>query len=110
MINKIKNLLTKTYSKTLFYREYDSPIRYGYKPEHRVKSYVKIQRHFDFKEGLRYSVTVPNITWCLRNKQEALMKILEHESIGMAKYNKLKEDIQRQDLFRTLDPDYKKKI
>lgn len=109
MWNKIKNLFTKTYKKTLFYEEYESPIRYGYKPEHKVKTYIQIQRVFDLKEGLRYVVSVPNVSWCQRKLQDAWIRILEHESIGMAKYNRLKEDMTSQDLFRTLDPDYRKK-
>jgi hypothetical protein len=109
MINKIKKLLNKTYSKVLFYEEYESPIRYGYKPEHKVKTYIKITRCFDLREGLRYVVTVPNVSWCYRNLQKAMIRILEHESIGMAKYNRMKEDMQRQDLFRLVDPDCKSK-
>jgi hypothetical protein len=105
----MKNLFKNTYKKILYYKEYESPIRYGYKPEHKVKSYVKITKIFDFKEGLRYVVTVPNVSYCYKKLKDAFLRVLEHESIGMAKYNRLKEDMTRQDLFRTLNLDYIKK-
>lgn len=108
MINKIKNLLTKTYKKVLIHKEYSSGIRYGYEPHHRVKSYITITRYFDLREGLRYVVTVPNVSYCYPKLQDALLRAIEHESIGMAKYNRLKEDLYKQNLFKTLDPNYKK--
>lgn len=108
MINKIKNLLTKTYKKVLIHKEYSSGIRYGYKPEHKVQSYITVTRCFDFREGLRYIVSVPNVSYCYPKLKDAMLRAIEHESIGMAKYNRLKEDMTRQNLFRTLDPDYKR--
>jgi hypothetical protein len=93
----------KTFSKTLYYKEYNSPIAYGYKPEHRVKSYVKIQVHFDFKEGLWFSVTVPNMACGNRNPFKALLRALEHESIGMAKYQRMKDDTRSCGLYQKLD-------
>ena len=89
--------------KVLYFKEYESPVFYGYKPEHKVKSYIEITMYFDFKEGLRFSVCVPNTSWCHGNPLKAFLKILEHESIGMAKYNKLKEDIRHQGLDHNLD-------
>jgi len=89
--------------KILYYKEYESPIFYGYKPEHKVKSYIKITMYFDFKEWLRFSVDVLNISCCYSNPIKAILRMLEHESIGMAKYNKLKKDIRSQGLDRKLD-------
>lgn len=88
--------------KVLYYKEYESPVYWGYKPEHKVKSYIKIEMYFDFKEGLRFCITVPNISYCYRNPIKAILKALEHESIGMSKYNKLKEDIRRKNLDKNL--------
>lgn len=93
----------KTLSKTIYYKEYEAPIAYGYKPEHKIKSYVKIQAHFDFKNGLYFSVTIPNMGISRRNPFKALLIALEHESIGMAKYNRIKEDSRSLDLWRKLD-------
>lgn len=81
-------------TKILYYKEYYSPVFWGYKPEHKVKSYIKFQIHFNLKDGLWFSATVPNFTCGDRNPFKSIMTILEHESIGMSKYNKLKEDIR----------------
>lgn len=80
--------------KVLYYKEYESPISYGYKPEHKVKSYIKVEMIFNFKDGLWFSTTIPNVAYGDRNPIKALLRALEHESIGMAKYNRLKEDMR----------------
>jgi hypothetical protein len=88
--------------KVLYQNEYESPIFYGYKSEHKVKSYVKVTMAFDFREGLRFCVSVPNASRCYRNLIKAFLNILEHESIGMAKYNRLKDDVRNKDLVNKL--------
>lgn len=92
----------KTFEKILFYKEYESPIRYGYKPDHRVKTYIEFTMYFDFKEWLRFTVSVPNVSYCYRNPFKAFVRALEHESIGMAKYNRLKEDMNNSELWNSL--------
>lgn len=93
----------KTKTMTIYQKEYSSPIAYGYKDEHTIKSYVEIQLHFDFKDWLRFSVTVPNASFCYKNPLKAMLRALEHESIGMGKYNKLKEDTRSCGLWTKLD-------
>ena len=93
----------KTFIKTLYYKEYESPIAYGYEADHKVKSYVEIKVGFDFREGLRFCVTVPNVSYTYHNPFKAIMKALEHESIGMSKYNRIKEDTRRCGLWKKLD-------
>lgn len=90
-------------TKTLYYREYTSPVAWGYKPEHQVKSYIRVQCHFTFRDGLWFTVTVPNVSYGDRNIFKALFRALEHESIGMSKYNKLKEDTRSCELWQNLD-------
>ena len=91
----------KTFSKTLYYSEYTSPIAYGnYGDE--IYSYVKVELHFDFKEGLRFSASVPNFGCCERNPFKAIFRVLEHQSIGYGKYQRLKEDCRSQGLWRKL--------
>jgi hypothetical protein len=92
----------KTFNKILYYREYSSPIAYGYTMENKIKSYVKIQINFDFKNWLWFSVTIPNVAIGNRNIFKALLMALEHESIGMAKYNRIKEDTRRNGLWKKL--------
>lgn len=89
--------------KIIYYKEYELPIAYGYKPEHKVKSYLEVMLHFDFKEGLRFSVSVPNFSTCCRNPFKAIFRAMEHESIGMSKYNRIKEDSRSCGLWQKLN-------
>lgn len=89
----------KTYSKTLYHKKYSSPIAYT---NYGVFSYIKVELHFDFKEGLRFSASAPNISFCQRNPFKAIFRVLEHQSIGYCKYQKLKEDCRSQGLWRQL--------
>lgn len=96
----------KTFEKELYYKEYTSPIAYGYRSTHKVESYVKIKMWFDFKEGLRFSVSTPIMSSCERNPIKAMLRVLEHESIGFSKYQRLKDDCRSNGLWRQLDPEY----
>lgn len=93
----------KTIKKVLFYEEYEAPIAYGYELEHKVKTHVEFIAWFDFKEGLRFSVEVANISFCTRNPFKAFIRILEHESIGMQKYQQLKNDSRKCGLWKEID-------
>lgn len=93
----------KTITKTLFHKEFTSPIKYGYNSEHVVKTFIIIKMHFDFKLWLRFSVSVPNSSYCKRNIFKALIRALEHESIGMQKYEKMKSDVRSCGLYNRLD-------
>lgn len=85
----------KTWTKTVYERHYSSPSKWG----QRIESYIKIQRHFDFREGLRYSVSVPNKSVCRRTIKQALIDMMEKESIGMGKYEGLKEQMYKHRLW-----------
>ncbi|NCB30378.1 MAG: hypothetical protein EOM66_03105 [Clostridia bacterium] len=89
----------KTISKVIYENQYTSPSKWG----QRIESYIKIERHFDFKDGLRYSVTVPNFACCKRKLLDALLWAMEHESVLGAKYEGLKERIYKKRLWDALD-------
>ena len=93
----------KTFAKVLYYKEYVAPIAYGYNEKHKVKSYVKISIHFDFKEGIRFSTSVPNFSYCTHNPFRAILRVLEHESVGMSKYQRMKEDIRYLGKWKSMD-------
>jgi hypothetical protein len=59
--------------------------------------------YFNLKEGLRFNVTVPNMSCGDRNPFKAICKALEHESIGMAKYQQLKDDMRAKGLHKNLE-------
>ena len=89
--------------KTLIYKEYESNTWFynggkdTSKPSNPVKSYFKLNMYFDFKEGLRFTAVAPNVSYCYRNPIKAVLRLLEHESIGMSKYNALKDRIDNLD-------------
>ena len=85
----------KTHSKLVYERHYDSPSKWGDK----IQSYIKIERYFDCKEGLRYSVSVPNFCCCKKKLQDAMLWAMEHESIGMSKYESLKDHMNKNKLW-----------
>lgn len=93
----------ETIKKVLFEKDYDSPIAYGYKEEHKVKTKTKVIMYFDFKEGLRFSVQSGNFACCKRNIFKAFVRALEHESIGMAKYDQMKCDTRNCGIYNRLD-------
>lgn len=88
----------KTYSKIIYEDNYVGFSKWDQK----IESYIKIERHFDFKNGLRYSVSVPNFTCCEKKLKDAILRVLEHESIGMAKYNGIKEIVNSKKLWNSI--------
>lgn len=89
--------------KVLYYKGYTSPVFWGYKPTHKIKSYFRFTINFDLKNGLWFCADVPNVSYGSRSPFTAILKALEHESIGMAKYQQLKDDIRAKGLHKSLD-------
>ena len=85
----------KTISKVIYENHYTSPSKWGKK----IESYIVIKRHFDFREGLRYTVSVPNFSCCERKLLDALFLAMEHESIKGMKYESLKEKVYKKKLW-----------
>lgn len=82
------------YKKTIYQKEYESPTFWGTSKFDTARSYVRMDIIFDFKEGLRFSIVAPNVGFCEKNPFKAIFRLLEHESIGMAKYSRLKEHLE----------------
>ena len=99
----------KTIKKTLFRKEYKSPVAWGYKKEHEIIGYVEYNLWFDFKEGLRFSVSVPNSSFCSNNPFECLLRMVEQQNVGMLKYDEIKYLSRRQGIYKKLDPEFKTK-
>lgn len=88
----------RTISKVIYENHYKSPSKWG----KQIESYIVIKRHFDFKEGLRYSVSVPNHSCCKRKLLDALLWTIEHESIKGMKYESLKEKVYSKKLWNLI--------
>lgn len=93
----------KTISKTLFEMKWFSPVAWASsKNPEKLEGYIEYMMHFDFKQGLRFSVSVPNYSYCTRSPFKCLLGVLEHESVGMGKYQRLKERTRDLNLWKSL--------
>ena len=91
----------KTYKKVLMRKDYTFKGQYwsgNSKPE----SHIEFIMWFDFKEGLRFSVSLPNVSACYRNPFKAFMWVLEHENVKGMKYDDLKYNMRSKGLHRNL--------
>lgn len=88
----------KTISKVIFEKHYTSPSKWGQK----IETYIKIERHFDFKEGIRYSVCTPNHSCCKKKLFDAMVWAMEHESIKGMKYEGLKAKVYKHKLWNEI--------
>ena len=89
----------RTYSKQLYYKKYTFPVAYTGEV---IEGYIEICMHFDFKEWLRFSVSVPDYGCCSRNIFKALIRVIEHGYVGYGKYQILKEDCRNKGFWRNL--------
>lgn len=91
----------KTYTKTLYENSYSCYPQWGSGDGNHpaanspIHSYVELKLHFDFEQGLRFSCSVPNFACSHRNPFKAILRVLEHESIGMGKYQRLKDRVHQ---------------
>lgn len=67
-----------------------------------LEIYIDINLHVSFRRGFFFAVNVVNKSFCSRNPFKALLRALESETVGMAKYDKLKERVRDLDLWRKL--------
>lgn len=95
----------KTYRKTLFKKDFDFVTAYGSCDDERskMKGYIEFKMYFDFKEGLRFSVAVPNYAYCSKNPFKALFNVLEKQVVGNSKYQRLKADCRDKGYWQHLE-------
>lgn len=90
----------RTYKKILFSKYAESQL--AWRNDRKAKTHIKLVLYFDFKEGVRFTASAGSVSQCCRNPFKALFRVLEHESIGMAKYDYLKDDTRRKGLWQKL--------
>ncbi len=67
-----------------------------------LEVYIEINLHIGIHRGFFFSVNVMNKSFCSRNPFSALIMALESETVGMAKYDKLKERVREIGLWSKL--------
>lgn len=90
----------KPYVKQLYEKKYASSR--GIVSGDNFNSFLELVMVFDFKEGLRFTCSVPNYSSCQRNPFKAIFRVLEHENVGNIKYQILKDEVRKQGLHRSL--------
>lgn len=90
----------KTYKKVLFSKDAESPL--AWRSDKKAKTCIEVTFYFDFKEGARFTVSAGNTSFCSKSLFKAFLAVLEHESIGMAKYDWLKEDTRSKGFWKKL--------
>jgi len=86
----------------LFAKKFEEITAWAHYPEDTVKGFIMfdllINRHVMFT----FQVKVMNKTFSSRNPFKALLWALESETVGMAKYDLLKQKVRSKDLWRSL--------
>ena len=67
-----------------------------------LSCYIELNIFISLKHGIFFSVAVANKVFSSRNPFKALLLALESETLGMAKYDKLKERVRDLDLWQKL--------
>lgn len=90
-INQIKlliqEIILRYVYKIIYYNEFTIDTKFNKK----AKTYIKIERCFNFKTGIHFFVSVPNMSYSHKKLMTAILTMFANESIGMAKYNICKE-------------------
>lgn len=79
---------------TLFKKRWESPVAWATEDTEKLIGEIEYRMIFDFKNGLRFSVTSGNINSCTRGPLKCLFHVLEHEAVGMGKYCRLKDRVR----------------
>ena len=89
-------------TKTIFKKQWTSPVAWGVDNTPKIEGYIRYQVHFSVKKGLWFSITIPNYACSTRSPLECIFNALEHSSVGMGKYCRLKDRVRYLDLWRKL--------
>lgn len=87
---------------TLFKKHWESPVAWATEKTPIINGGIWYCLIFDFKNWLRFSCTSGNITACTRGPLKCIFHVLEHEGVGMAKYDRLKERVRENGLWNRL--------
>ena len=87
--------------KTLYEKHFNAPLAWR-TDGIRVYLYVALVVHFTFKDGLWWSVRVPNKVFSDVNPVRAFCKALESETLGMAKYTLIKDCLRSKGMWSKL--------
>ncbi len=94
--------MKKPFKKILFYQRWFYPVDWGSDSTPKIESYIEYTMWFDFKQGLRFSLSVPNYTMCTRNPFKCMFIVLEYLTEKASNYTRLEGRIRELDVWRSL--------
>lgn len=86
----------------LFAKKFEEMTAWAHYPEDKVKGFIMLDLLINKHVVFTFQVKVMNKTFSSRNPFKALLFALESESVGMAKYDSLKQRVRSKDLWKSL--------
>ena len=84
---------------TLFEIKYESLVAWGISDADKVVGYAKMT--FD-PIKITFTISTPNFLACFRNPFTVIQKAIEHEGVGMQKYDALKDKLRTSGMWKQL--------
>jgi hypothetical protein len=88
--------------KVIYKREFSFGLAYGDSEKNIIEPEITVQLHITCRDGIWFSVNVPNKSFCGRNIFKLFINALESQTVGMIKYDRLKEDCRSKGLWNKL--------
>ena len=86
----------------LFSKKFSSNIAWGLSDKDKVDGYINFYLVINKQSLFYFSINVVNKSFNSRNPMECIFKAMESESVGMQKYNALKESVRNNDSWKNL--------
>lgn len=90
----------KQIKKVLFSKNIEVPL--AWRDDKKAHTQIEVVFYFDLKLGARFRVNAGNVSFCDKSLFKAFCQCLEHESVGMAKYDNLKDDVRAKNFWQKL--------
>lgn len=87
---------------TLFRKELEFPPAWAHGENHVLHGSIYVTLHISRHKGFHFSVSVANKSFSDRNPIKALLRALESETVGMAKYDALKDRVRSMGQWKNL--------
>lgn len=88
--------------KILFKKEWYKFPDWGTENDEIIKYYIEFTLYLDFKQGLRFSASIPNYLFCSRNPFKCLFEVLEYSITGCGQYVRLEDRLTKLNLWKEL--------
>ena len=87
---------------TLLRKHFTSQVAWAVSEEDKVGGYIELHLYLTRETTFHFCCSVADKSFCGRNPIDCLLRALESESVGMAKYNALKERLREREMWRKL--------